>query len=189
MKRREMQNAKAAEDCRNPRRFRAFEGQYLSVRFWSAAVLCRFIFAVIALLLPRAFAADLTPAQTQFFENKVRPVLANNCYKCHSQSAEKVKGGLLLDTREALLKGGETGAAIVPGDPEKSLLIKAVRYTDPDLQMPPKGKKLSDDEIADLVAWVKMGAPDPRITTVAQKAWADSNKKHWAWQPLKKPAV
>ena len=71
-------------------------------------------------------------------------MLANNCYKCHSAEAEKVKGGLLLDTREALLKGGDTGPAIVPGDPEKSLLIKAVRYTDPDLQMPPKGEKLSD---------------------------------------------
>jgi hypothetical protein len=146
-------------------------------------------FAATMLLLPGAWAADLTPAQTQFFENKIRPIFANNCYKCHSQSAEKVKGGLLLDTKETLLKGGETGLAIVPGDPEKSLLIKAVRYTDPDLQMPPKGKKLSDGEIADLVSWVKMGAPDPRIATAAQKAWTDSGKKHWAWQPLKKPAV
>ena len=156
---------------------------------WSAAVLCRFYFAVILSALPTAFAADLTPAQTQFFENKIRPIFADNCYKCHSQSAEKVKGGLLLDTKDALLKGGETGPAVVPGDPEKSLLIKAVRYTDPDLQMPPKGKKLSDDQIADLVTWVKMGAPDPRVATTAQKNWADSNKKHWAWQPLKKSAV
>jgi hypothetical protein len=136
-----------------------------------------------------SFSADLTPAQAQFFENKIRPVLADNCYKCHSQSSEKIKAGLLLDTKEALLKGGETGPAIVPGDPEKSLLIKAVRYTDPDLQMPPKGKKLSDDQIADLVAWVKMGAPDPRIATASQKAWADSGKKHWAWQPLTRPSV
>jgi cytochrome c553 len=134
-------------------------------------------------------AADLTPAQTQFFESKIRPVLADNCYKCHSQQAERVKGGLLLDTREGTLKGGETGPAVVPGDLDKSLLIKAVRYTDPDLQMPPKDKKLSDAEIADLEAWVKMGAPDPRVATASQKAWVDSNKKHWAWQPLKKPAV
>src|SRR5205823_2226696 len=111
------------------------------------------------------------------------------CYKCHSQQAEKVRAGLLLDTKEGVLKGGETGPAIIPGEPEKSLLIKAVRYADPDLQMPPKGNKLSDAEIADLIAWVKMGAPDPRIATAAQKAWADSGKKHWAWQPLKKPAV
>src|ERR1043166_5021239 len=89
-------------------------------------------------------AADLTSSQIQFFENKIRPVLANNCYKCHSQQAEKVKGGLLLDTKEGLLKGGENGPVIVPGDPEKSVLIKAVRYSDPDLQMPPPrggGKK------------------------------------------------
>ena len=136
-----------------------------------------------------ASAADLTPAQTQFFENKIRPLLADNCYKCHSQQSEKVKGGLRLDTRDALLKGGETGAAIVPGDPEKSLLIRAVRYADPDLQMPPKGKKLSPTQIADLETWVKMGAPDPRVATAAQKAWVDPNLKHWAWSPLTQPAV
>jgi hypothetical protein len=119
----------------------------------------------------------------------VRPVLANNCYKCHSVQSDKVKGGLLLDSREGLLKGGDTGPAIVPGDPEHSLLIKAVRYSDPDLQMPPKGNQLPDAAIADLVAWVKMGAPDPRVATVAQKAWSDSGKSHWAWQPLTKPAV
>src|SRR6185295_4736301 len=130
-----------------------------------------------------------TPAQSQFFESKIRPLLADKCYKCHSTQAEKVKAGLLLDSRDGVLKGGETGPAIVPGDPEKSLLIKAVRYTDPDLQMPPKGKKLSDDEIANLVAWVKMGAPDPRTVSTAQKDWKDSTKSHWAWQPLKKPAV
>src|SRR2546423_13988321 len=116
--------------------------------------------------------ADLTPAQTQFFETKIRPILANNCYKCHSQQAEKVKAGLFLDTKEGLLAGGETGPAIVPGEPDKSLLIKAVRYTDADLKMPPKGKKLSDAEIADLAAWVKLGAPDPRVATLAQKTWS-----------------
>src|SRR5262249_8643926 len=106
-----------------------------------------------------------------------------------SQQAEKVKGGLLLDTKEGLLKGGDTGAAIVPGDPEKSLLIKAVRYTDADLQMPPKGKKLPVLAIADLESWVKMGAPDPRSATAAQRNWADSGKKHGAWQPLPAPPV
>ena len=134
-------------------------------------------------------AADLTPAQTQLFESKIRPVLATKCYRCHSQQAEKVKAGLFLDTRDGVLKGGESGPAIVPGEPEKSLLIKAVRYTDPDLQMPPKGQKLSDDQIADLVAWVKLGAPDPRLTSAGQKDWKDSGKSHWSWQPLKKPAV
>jgi len=83
--------------------------------------------------------AQPTPAQIQFFENKIRPILVDNCYKCHSQQAEKVRGGLFLDSREGVLKGGTTGPGIVPGDPEKSLLIKAIRYSDPDLQMPPKG--------------------------------------------------
>src|SRR5206468_6720034 len=111
------------------------------------------IFALVLLSGLSVAGAEPTPAQIQFFENKIRPLLANNCYKCHSQQAEKVKGGLLLDTKEGVLKGGENGPVIVPGDPEKSVLIKAVRYTDPDLQMPPKGKKLSDPEVADLVVW------------------------------------
>ena len=133
-------------------------------------------------------AAELTPNQVDFFENKVRPVLADNCYKCHSTLAEKVKGGLLLDSREALLKGGDSGAVLVPGDPEASLLIKAVRYTDPDLQMP-KDKKLPDDEIADLEAWVKMGAPDPRTVTADQRKGTDDKTNHWAWQPVKRVAI
>jgi hypothetical protein len=132
-------------------------------------------------------AADLTRDQLDFFENKIRPVLADHCYKCHSALAEKVKGGLLLDSREALLKGGDDGAVIVPGNPDASMLIKAVRYTDPDLQMP-KDQKLPDDEIADLVAWVKMGAPDPRSATADVKKWADDKTNHWAWQPVKRVA-
>jgi hypothetical protein len=136
-----------------------------------------------------AHAADPTPAQLQFFENRVRPVLAENCYKCHSDQAEKVKGGLLLDSRDGVLKGGDTGPAIVSGDPDHSLLIKAVRYTNPDLQMPPKGNQLPETAIADLVAWVKMGAPDPRGATAVQKNWAASSKSHWAWQPLTRPSI
>ena len=133
-------------------------------------------------------AADMTPSQSDFFENKIRPMLADHCYKCHSSHADKLKGGLLLDSREALLKGGDNGPAIVPGDPEASLLIKAVRYMDPDLQMP-KDKKLPDDEIADLVAWVKMGAPDPRSATADQRKWTDNKTNHWAWQPVKRVPV
>src|SRR5262245_58698832 len=133
--------------------------------------------AVALLSTTGAMAAELTKAQADFFESKVRTVLANNCYKCHSAKAEKVKGGLFRDSRDGVLKGGENGPAIVAGDPEKSLLIKAVRYTDPDLQMPPKGDKLSDQQIADLTAWVKMGAPDPRVATAGQKAWTDPNAR------------
>ncbi|MEP6662961.1 MAG: PSD1 and planctomycete cytochrome C domain-containing protein [Verrucomicrobiota bacterium] len=136
----------------------------------------------------RLSAATPTPAQLTFFENKIRPIFVENCYKCHSHEAEKLKGGLSVEYRDTLLSGGETGAAIVPGDVEKSLLIKAVRYTDPDLQMPPKNKKLSDAQIADLETWVKMGAPDPRIaaTPVSTKAWAANAKDHWAFKAIKK---
>src|SRR5436190_11189652 len=154
--------------------------------FWSLRIGASLVFGAWCLDLS---AADLSPADTQFFENKIRPILSDKCYKCHSTQAEKVRGSLLLDSKDGVLKGGETGPAIVPGDPDKSLLIKAVRYSDPDLQMPPKGNKLADEQIADLVAWVKMGAPDPRVATAAQAAWKDDSKTHWAWQKLTKPAV
>src|SRR5881396_2920488 len=88
----------------------------------------------------------------ELFEKKIRSLLVEHCYKCHSAQSEKVKGGLLLNSREALLKGGDTGPAIVPGDPESSLLIKSVRYADENLQMPPKNKKLGAEQIADLEA-------------------------------------
>ncbi len=128
-----------------------------------------------------------TAAQTEFFENKVRPVLSKHCYKCHSAEATKVKGGLLLDARDGVLKGGDSGPAIVPGDAEKSLLIKSIRHTDPDLQMPPKGEKLSDAQIADLVTWVKMGAPDPRSGVASAKT--PGSKDHWAFKLVGRPNV
>jgi mono/diheme cytochrome c family protein len=136
-------------------------------------------------------AAEPTKADLEFFENSIRPIFANNCYKCHSHEATKLKGGLSLEFRETVLKGGDTGPAIVPGDPEKSLLIKAVRYADPDLQMPPKGEKLSDDQIADLVSWIKMGAPDPRTMNAPgyNKEWSKSERDHWSFKPVKKPPV
>ncbi len=158
----------------------------LGVEYWLLNVLVALTLSFLN--SSRSHAAELTAQQTQFFENKIRPILSQHCYKCHSLTSEKVKGGLLLDSREATLKGGDTGPAVMPGDLEKSLLIKAVRYDDADLQMPPK-KQLTDEQIADLEQWVKMGAPDPREATVAQKKWVDPSKKHWAWQPLSKPAV
>lgn len=94
-----------------------------------------------------ASAAD-DPAGVEFFENKIRPILADNCYSCHSRQSARVKGGLLLDTREGVLKGGDSGPAIKPGNVEQSLLIKAVRYDGEKLRMPPKGKKLAAEKIA-----------------------------------------
>src|SRR5947209_2205234 len=108
----------------------------------------------------RAAAAEKppTPEQVAFFEKNVRPVLVRECYSCHSASAEKVRGELKLDTREDLRKGGENGAAIVPGDPKNSLLLKALRREDPMVEPmpPPPKKKLSDDAIADIEKWIAM---------------------------------
>ena len=139
-----------------------------------ATVSQRFLSLSAAIALPAAAslrAASPEPERSgvEFFEQKIRPILVEHCYQCHAKDAERVKGGLLLDTREGLLKGGDTGPAIVAGDPEKSLLIKAIRYTDEDLAMPPRknGGRLSDEQIADLEAWVKMGAPDPRTSAAA----------------------
>src|SRR5437870_12897008 len=112
-----------------------------------------------------ASSAHFKSEDYDFFEKKIRPVLVERCYKCHSASAEKVKGGLLLDSSEGMLKGGESGKpAVVAGDVEKSRLIEAIRYTNDDLQMPPKkaGGKLSDEQIADFIAWINLGAPAPR---------------------------
>ena len=98
---------------------------------------------------------------TEFFEKRIRPVLVERCYECHSAQAKKLKGGLRLDTREGLSAGGDSGAAVVPGNPEESLLIKSIRRLDKDLSMPPK-EALDESQVADFAAWVKMGAPDPR---------------------------
>ena len=132
-----------------------------------------------------------TPEQAQFFTDKVLPVLAENCYRCHSAEGGKDKGGLTLDTRDAMIKGGENGPSLVPGDVEKSLLVKAVTYKDADLQMPPK-EKLSEAQVAILSDWVKMGAPWPKMdATVKSKlsGLTDKARHHWAYQPVKKPAV
>jgi len=130
----------------------------------------------------------LTRAQVDFFEKKIRPVLVENCYKCHSAKSEKIKGELLLDTKASARKGGESGPAVVPRDLKKSLLIEAVRWTNDDLQMPPK-KKLSAAQIMDLERWVQMGAPDPRtgggVTAIKRDIDIEAGKKFWAFQPIK----
>ena len=139
-----------------------------------------------------AATAEPTKEQTAFFESKIRPVLAENCYKCHSLEKGKSKGGLTLDTRAGVLKGGEIGPAVVAGKPDESPLIKAVTYHDKDLQMPPTkdgGGKLPEAAIAALTEWVKMGAPDPRKDDVATKmtGLTAAARKHWAYLPLTKP--
>src|SRR5580693_2970358 len=118
----------------------------------------------------------------EFFEKKIRPVFVTRCYVCHSAAAPKVQGGLQLDSRDGLRKGGNSGSPITPGDPNSSLLIKALRYSDPNLKMPP-GKPLPPEMVADFEQWVRMGAPDPRIETPQTKA---PNKSR-DWWSLKKP--
>ena len=117
---------------------------------------------VCILLLPFiAMAATAqTPEELEFFEQKLRPLLAENCYACHS-SQTMAAADLLLDTGPGVLAGGSRGPAISLGDPAASLLIDAVSYANLDLQMPPAGK-LSDTQIADLSKWIELGAPDPR---------------------------
>src|SRR6266481_853363 len=140
------------------------------------------------LLMIQSAAAQPAAEQIEFFETKIRPLFVEHCYSCHSDKAEKVKGGLRLDSPEALLKGGTTGPAFVAHDPEASLLIKAVRYTDADLQMPPKDKKLAADQIASLEAWVKIGAPLPSSTSHSNNSRdiAHARASHWAFKPVQK---
>ena len=128
-----------------------------------------------------------TPAGIEFFEKKIRPVLTQHCYKCHSAAAASVKGELKLDTRDGLLKGGESGASVVPGDSQSSLLMEALRFEG--LEMPPTGK-LSDEQIADFAAWIDMGAPDPRTGAGAKKKLdLASARQFWAYKLPNKPAI
>ena len=158
----------------------------LSLRHATLALaLCTASFAVAA--------DDVQPTKEglEFFEKNVRPILSDRCYECHSATKNSSKGGLILDSHDGAFKGGDEGPAVIPGNLEKSLLIKAVRYTDPEFSMPPKktGGKLPDDKIAILEEWVKMGAPMPiggaaKLTGLTGKA-----REHWAFQPVTKPKV
>jgi hypothetical protein len=142
-----------------------------------------------ALLSAPARTADPDPKGVEFFESKIRPVLVEQCYRCHSTQAGKSKGGLTLDTRETTRRGGNTGPAVVPGKPEQSLLLAAIRH-DGDLKMPPK-TKLPDAVVNDFRRWVEMGAPDPReraASTASNIDWTKA-RKFWSFQQVRKPAL
>ncbi len=127
-----------------------------------------------------------------FFEKHIRPLLVNHCYECHSEQADDIGGNLLLDRKAGWEEGGDLGPAIIPGNPEKSLLIRAVRYVECDLQMPPSGK-LSDEELKALEEWIERGAPDPRTeekrTAKPPTIDIESGRQHWAFQPLSSPTL
>lgn len=141
--------------------------------------------SVLSAGVSSAYSAEIDEA---FFENRIRPLFVEKCHKCHSHEKNKSKGGLFVDSRDALLSGGDNGTSIVPGNADKSLLITAVNYVDPDLEMPPKNK-LSSKEIADLTAWVNGGAPWPKevAPTGGHKEGPIKRdpEKHWAWDPVK----
>ena len=145
-----------------------------------------------AAITPTTPATDKPDAAgMEFFEKNIRPVLAKSCYGCHSKESGKQKGGLSLDTRETTRMGGESGHAVVPGDVAESLLMKAIRYEDKEMEMPPKkeGGKLPDEVIAKFEQWIKMGAPDPRegqslsMKPIAKREWdATKAKEFWSFQ-------
>ncbi len=126
----------------------------------------------------------------------VRGILREHCFPCHSHAADKIQSGLVLDSRSGLLTGGERGSAVVLGRPEESRLIRAIRYDDPDLQMPPKNKRLSIEQVATLSEWVKQGAPwsddeDSRAKRRTRPAGkiTEADRQGWAFQPVREPAL
>lgn len=147
-----------------------------------------FISTTVFLTGTFAVAAQTFDEKAAFFETRIEPILSKHCFQCHSATAKKLKGGLRLDHSEGVQRGGDIGPAVVPGAPDRSLLVKAVRHTDPDLQMPPKGK-LSKREIADIEKWVKDGANFP--TGKRKPAVAPRTKKldWWSLKPLIKTSV
>ncbi|MCF7789109.1 MAG: PSD1 and planctomycete cytochrome C domain-containing protein [Prosthecobacter sp.] len=149
-------------------------------------------FALLARCAMAAAPAD--DAKIAFFEKTIRPILIKRCYECHSVESGKTKGGLSIDSREAILKGGDNGPALVAGNPEKSHIIESIRYQNQDLQMPPKGA-MPAAEVKALEEWVKMGAPDPREAVATNKPSSPriidlkAGAKHWAFRPIAHPPV
>ena len=145
--------------------------------------------SILGQVEPTTFA----PESIQFFENKIRPLFANNCWECHSE--KKHKGNLILSSRETILRGGDSGASIVLGAPNKSLLIEAIKHTNTSLQMPPK-KKLGKQAVADLEQWIRLGAPWPdtsKVESTIKKehefSITDEDRNYWAFKPIQQPKL
>ena len=185
-----------------PKRSSAFErGRFSRILLTSIHLGFQIVFCWFLLCQPRPVAAeDVTPAnqadnknpsseQLEFFEKHIRPLLVQHCYECHGERSD---GGLQLNSRESLLRGGDSGAALIPGDLNASLLIEAVRYKNRDFQMPPQGK-LESAQIAALEKWVEMGAPDPREATNSARLPVGMStaegREFWSFRPVSNPAV
>ena len=148
------------------------------------------IYTLLCLVVLSPGSARADPG-IEFFEKKIRPVLVDHCYSCHSAEAaqkKKLRGGLYLDSRAGIRKGGDSGPAVVPGKAKDSLILKALRGQN-DLSMPPKGL-LPENVAADFERWIQMGAPDPREGATKKnvaKIDVDAGRAHWAFAPLKQP--
>jgi hypothetical protein len=134
---------------------------------------------LLFLMAARAHGQAPSADAETFFETNIRPILADTCFRCHG--GKKVSNGLRVDSREALLKGGQRGAAIIPGEPDRSLLIQALRHEHPDVKMPPD-RRLAENAVAHFASWVKQGAPWPKARTIQP---ASGHEDHWAFQPIR----
>src|SRR5262245_34099872 len=169
--------------------FFATDGTQMKHRFENA--LWRFIICVSSALICgylSCFAAAGAPQpslqQIEFFESRIRPVLAEHCWSCHGP--KKQSGGVRLDSRKSILDDSDNGPIVVPGEPEKSALVRAIRQTGA-IKMPPKNK-LPTATIDALTEWIKMGAPWPEAKVAVAKS-DDAWRKHWAFQPIRDPAI
>ena len=148
--------------------------------------------AVAAIAMPAAAQSEsISDQHRDFFESKIRPVLVEHCYECHSEDSETLQGGLLLDSREGVLAGGDSGDAVAVGHAADSLLITSLEYTDDSYQMPPKGK-LSDEVIADFRKWIDIGLPDPRTAKdllLPKSVDVEAGREFWSFQPVLRPQV
>ncbi|MBC8353779.1 MAG: DUF1549 domain-containing protein [Planctomycetes bacterium] len=146
---------------------------------------CLFLL-VAAVLIPASIwgQEEISPSQLDFFEKKIRPVLVERCYSCHSKGAKSIKGALVLDTRDGIRRGGDSGHAVMPGEVESSLLMEAIRFES--LEMPPD-EQLPAAVIADFAKWIEMGAPDPREgpSLIKREINFAQAKHHWSFQPIR----
>ncbi|NND95852.1 MAG: DUF1549 domain-containing protein, partial [Pirellulaceae bacterium] len=157
---------------------------------------CVSLLTIAFVLAGRAEEKPIAAEQLEFFESKIRPILVQHCYECHSAAAEDLEAGLYLDSKWGWSTGGDSGPAIIPGDVDESLVIHAVRYTEDQVSAMPPKSKLADEQIKLLEKWVEMGAPDPREKVISQNPPTvevfDLSKRfaeHWSWRPIVQPEV